>query len=127
MNDESNNGLFFPHDLFILDIPLPQMDSLAVASELQTELGVEAIAHRGGGALMPMTILIVDDDELSLYLLQDLLSDNGYQVVTASQGAEALIRKLEAKMQQLEQANREQQRAEVANQLRCSTRLDPDR
>jgi len=37
-----------------------------------------------------MRILVVDDNELNRYQLQVLLSANGYTVVTASQGAEAL-------------------------------------
>jgi CheY-like chemotaxis protein len=37
-----------------------------------------------------MNILIVDDNKDSLYQLQTLLSGNGFTVVTASQGAEAL-------------------------------------
>lgn len=39
-----------------------------------------------------MTILIVDDNEQNLYQLQLLLGSNGYQVVTASNGAEALTK-----------------------------------
>ncbi|GEM_PF-610539 len=39
-----------------------------------------------------MTILIVDDNEQNLYQLQVLLGANGYQVVTAAHGAEALAK-----------------------------------
>jgi len=39
-----------------------------------------------------MTILIVDDNEPNLYQLQVLLGGNGYQIVTAVNGAEALIK-----------------------------------
>lgn len=39
-----------------------------------------------------MTILIVDDNEANLYQLQVLLGGNGYQIVTAENGADALAR-----------------------------------
>ncbi len=60
-----------------------------------------------------MKILIVDDHEDNLYLLQSLLSGNGYQVVAAPDGAKAfdilaaekidLVTKLEQKMLEAEQ------------------------
>jgi PAS domain S-box-containing protein len=39
-----------------------------------------------------MTILLVDDNEMNLYQLEVLLGGNGYSVVTAANGAEALVR-----------------------------------
>jgi len=38
------------------------------------------------------TILLVDDKEDNLYLLETVLTNNGYNVVTAAHGAEALIK-----------------------------------
>ena len=37
-----------------------------------------------------MRILIVDDNKVSLSLLENLLKNNGYKVVSAENGAEAL-------------------------------------
>lgn len=53
---------------------------------LPTKSAAPFSAHRGQGQL----ILVVDDDEAMRYITAEILTTNGYRVVTANNGAEAI-------------------------------------
>jgi DNA-binding response OmpR family regulator len=51
---------------------------------------VQGVEDHGGGVVITRPILVVDDDPAILETVAEILSDEGYTVVTARNGAEGL-------------------------------------